>query len=210
MNKATKLVGDRVRISKGSKWYGKDDAYNPIYVTGTVSAAWEHDLSGEYCYDVEWDNGKKNGYREGDLYLYRGDNKFERKKQDKLIVSKEFLLAAYNAACADWKQRLEGEFPEVFETDKYPTLIDLNKGDQVYSAELYVRIEGADGKTRYQPLNGVQIADGIADGRTLPVNAKYKALYFTDKAVGYGKYEIKHKSTENGGGSHVVYFEKKK
>ena len=111
MNKATKLVGDRVRISKGSRWYGKDDAYNPIYVTGTVSAAWRHDLSGEYCYDVEWDNGKKNGYREGDLYLYRGDNKFERKKQEKLIVTKEFLLAAYNAACADWKQRLEGGIP---------------------------------------------------------------------------------------------------
>jgi hypothetical protein len=195
------VVGDRVRISKDSAYYRRNMESNPRNTTGTVKNV---DMTQEYCYLVEWDNGKKNSYITGDLYI------FEDGCEGELIVSKEFLLAAYNAACADWKQRLEGEFPEVFETDKYPTLIDLNKGDQVYSAELYVRIEGADGKTRYQPLNGVQIADGIADDHTLPVNAKYKALYFTDKAVGYGKYEIKHKPTGvSGGGAHVVYFEKK-
>ena len=209
MSKATKLmVGDRVRISKKSEYYrpGVSES-NPSDVTGTIE---EVNKCEEFCYSVKWDNGKRNSYTEGDLYLYRGDNKFERKKQDKLTVTKEFVLEAYKSACFDWKKKLEQEFPELFEADKYPTLIDLNRGDQLYSAELYVRIEGADGKTRYQPLNGVQIADGIADGRTLPVNARYKALYFTSSVIEYGKYEIKHKPTENGGGAHVVYFEKKK
>jgi hypothetical protein len=215
MSKATTIlkVGDRVRISKGSQFYSTAGSEsNPSDVTGTIEKVNECKTP-EFCYSVKWDNGEKNSYMEGDLYLYRGDNKSDRKKQDKLTVTKEFVLEAYKSACSDWKMKLEQEFPELFETDKYPTLIDLNKGDQVYSAELYVRIEGADGKTRYQPLNGVQIADGIADGRTLPVNAKYKALYFTDKAVGYGKYEIKHKVSDKDrgdGGSHVVYFEKKK
>ena len=211
MSKATTIlkVGDRVRISKKSQFYnppGSSES-NPSDVTGTIEKVNECNTP-EFCYSVKWDNGEKNSYMEGDLYLYRGDNKFERKKQDKLTVTKEFVLEAYKSACSDWKKKLEQEFPELFEADKYPTLIDLNRGDQLYGAELYVRIEGADGKTRYQALNGVQIADGIADGRTLPVNAKYKALYFTSSVIEYGKYEIKHK--ESNRGSHVVYFEKKK
>jgi hypothetical protein len=211
MNKATKLmVGDRVRISKDSQFYrpGVSES-NPSDVTGTIEKVNECEMP-EFCYSVKWDNGKKNSYMEGDLYFYSCDSKSDRKKQDKLTVTKEFVLEAYKSACSDWKKKLEQEFPELFEADKYPTLIDLNKGDQVYGAELYVRIESKSGETRYQALNGVQIADGIADGRTLPVNARYKALYFTSSVIEYGKYEIKHKPTENGGGSHVVYFEKKK
>lgn len=207
MSKATKLmVGDRVRISKSSRYYTNKDN-NPVNFTGTIKSVRSDSLFPHLNVKVAWDNGERNSYNESDLYLYS-----EKKcnKTDKLTVTKEFVLEAYKSACSDWKKKLEQEFPELFEADKYPTLIDLNKGDQLYSAELYVRIEGADGKTRYQPLNGVQIADGIADDHILPLNAKYKALYFTAEVVGYGKYEIKHKPTENGGGAHVVYFEKKK
>jgi hypothetical protein len=128
-----------------------------------------------------------------------------------LTVSKEFLLDAYKAACSDWKQRLEEEFPEVFETDKYPTLIDLNTGDRVCSTNLFIQIEDAEGKREYRKLNGIEIVDGIADGTILPHQAKYKALYIRESLLGFGEYEIKHKATTNTGpiGPHVVYFEKK-
>jgi hypothetical protein len=200
MEKSLKLAkGNRVRISKESEYYRNGISSNPLGVTGTIERV---DPGESYCYRVKWDNGENNTYREGDLYIFENGCDVE------LTVSKEFLLEAHKAACSDWKQRLEEEFPELFETDKYPTLIDLNKGEHVYSAELYVRIESKGGDTRFEPLNGVQIADGIADDRSLPVNAKYKALYFTAEVVGFGKYEIKHKPTESGGG-HIVYFEKK-
>ena len=108
------IKGDRVRISKGSKYYaaGGGDEYNPIDVTGTID--WVGDGSGVYSYIVKWDNGNRNGYVEGDLYLYRGENKFERQKQKKLTVREEFLLEAHKAACADWKLKIEKEFPSLF------------------------------------------------------------------------------------------------
>jgi hypothetical protein len=108
------IKGDRVRISKGSKYYaaGVKDEYNPIDVTGTLD--WVGDGSGFYSYIVKWDNGNRNGYVEGDLYLYRGENKFERQKQKKLTVREEFLLEAHKAACADWKLKIEKEFPTLF------------------------------------------------------------------------------------------------
>lgn len=34
----------------------------------------------------------------------------------KYKVSKEFILEAHKAACSEWKQKLEKEFPEVFES----------------------------------------------------------------------------------------------
>lgn len=204
--------GDRVRISKGSRYYGKGDANNPIDLTGTITNVNE---DSHFTYSVTWDNGKRNSYkREGDLYLYRGDNKFERKKQDKLTVSKEFLLEAYKAACADWKQRLEGEFPEVFETDKYPTLVDINKGEEIETAVLYVRVRDTKtGEGRYTRLNGVQLADGIAIGAgdncgVLPRVARYKALYI-ESFLGR-EYSVRVKNADAAcAGTCVVYFEKK-
>jgi hypothetical protein len=108
--------GDRVRISKGSKYYAArvKDEYNPIDVTGTVYNVYQHTSETVGCYQVEWDNGKRNGYGEGDLYMYRGENKFERQKQKKLTVREEFLLEAHKAACADWKLKIEKEFPSLF------------------------------------------------------------------------------------------------
>jgi hypothetical protein len=209
MSKTTMLkVGDRVRISKDSQFYrpGVSES-NPSDVTGTIEKVNECEMP-EFCYSVKWDNGRDNSYREGDLYLY--SEKKNNDKADKLTVSKEFVLEAHKAACADWKQRLEEEFPKVFETDKYPTLVDLKDGETLVSSTLYAQIRGA-GYDRYVALRGIQIADGIADGVTLPPQAKHKALYIEAGLLGYGKYEIKHKRTEGVvGESHVVYFEKKK
>jgi hypothetical protein len=205
MNKATMFrVGERVRISFDSQYYRSRSQSNPKDVTGTIE---EVDANEAYCYSVKWDNGERNTYEEGDLYSY--SEKKKSNKADKLTVSKEFLLAAYNAACADWKQRLEREFPEVFETDKYPTLIELKRGEQLNGASLYVQIVNADGDREYVPLNGIEIVDGVADGRILPQQAKYKALYIRPELLCFGEYEIKHRATDSRCGSHVVYFEKK-
>jgi hypothetical protein len=209
MNKATMFrIGERVRISKDSQYYKSRSQSNPKDVTGTIDKV---DANEAYCYSVKWDNGERNTYEEGDLYLYSEKKKSD--KANKLIVSKEFLLAAYNAACADWKQRLEGEFPEVFETDKYPTLIgDLNEGEEIGTAALYVKVRDMNtGEKRYVQLNGVQLADGIAIGAgdncgVLPRVARYKALYI-ESFLGR-EYSVKVKNATCLD-SQVVYFEKK-
>jgi hypothetical protein len=208
MKKSLKLTkGNRVRISKKSEYYRNVNqggiSSNPLGVTGTIERV---DPKESYCYRVKWDNGENNAYREGDLYIFEDGCDVE------LTVSKEFLLEAHKAACSDWKQRLEEEFPEVFETDKYPTLIELKRGEQLNGASLYVQIVNADGDREYVQLNGIEIVDGIADGRILPVQARYKALYIRPELLGFGDYEIKHKVSDKDrgdSGSHVVYFEKK-
>ena len=211
MKKRKLAKGNRVRISKYSKYYG-DPYSNPSDVTGTIERIDEDE---SHCYRVKWDNGETNSYREGDLYIYECDSPFpwaaDMKKQDELTVSKEFLLEAYKAACSDWKRRLEEQFPKVFETDKYPTLFKLKRGDTLSHTGLYVEIINSKGDKDYVQLNGIEIVDGVADGNILPQQARYKALYIRPEVLGFGEYEIKHKATNNGrSGSHVVYFEKKK
>lgn len=211
MNKAAKFkVGDRVRISKSSRYY-TNKASNPVNFTGTIKSVRSDSLFPYLNVKVDWDNGERNSYNESDLYLYS-----EKKcnKTDKLTVTKEFVLEAYKAACADWKQRLEGEFPEVFETDKYPTLVDINKGEEIETAVLYVRVRDTKtGEERYVRLNGVQLADGIAIGAgdncgVLPRVARYKALYI-ESFLGR-EYSVRVKNADAAcAGTCVVYFEKK-
>jgi hypothetical protein len=204
MKKTKFKVGDRVRIVKTSKYYGSCES-NPKEVTGEVTSVRYSDDLG---IDVRWDNSTKNSYNACDLCIYsepeRDSNHF--------TVSKEFVLEAHKAACSDWKRRLEEQFPEVFETDKYPTLIDLKAGDRIVIADLFVKVEDSKGKERYVPLNGIEIVDGVADGSILPQQARYKALYIRPELLEFGEYEIKHKVTDKARGcigSHVVYFEKK-
>lgn len=203
MKKTKFKVGDRVRISKDSEYYVGSFYSNPTDVTGTVSEVREDE---PFRYRVDWDNGLGNNYKINDLYLY--SEKKKSNKTDKLTVSKEFLLEAYKSACSDWKKKLEQEFPEVFETDKYPTLIDLKRGEELVTAHLYVKVRDLDGKDKYVPLKGVQIADGIADGHNLPKEAKHKALYINQDVLQFGDYEVKQKRINSS--SHAVYFEKKK
>ena len=198
-------VGDRVRISKDSEYYRDGQESNPKDVTGTVSEEEED----EYCYRVDWDNGESNTYRINDLYLYSEKNN----KADEptvLTVSKEFVLEAHKAACSDWKNKLEKQFPEVFESDKYPTLVDLNPGEKLVTAGLFAKVTDGNGKDKYVPLKGVEIADGIADGDILPIEARYKALYINREATQQlcEQYEVKQKPARTSS-SYVVYFEKK-
>lgn len=46
-------------------------------------------------------------------------------------VTENFIKEAHTAACGKWKDRLEKEFPEVFETpyDEFKTYIFESKGD---------------------------------------------------------------------------------
>jgi hypothetical protein len=195
-------VGDRVRLSKDSEYYKDGSFYsNPTDVTGTVSEVREDET---FRYRVDWDNGGDNSYTEGDLYLYSEKNK----KSNELTVSKEFVLEAYKSACSDWKMKLEQEFPELFEADKYPTLFELKRGEELPAAHLYVKVRDLDGKDKYVPLKGVQIADGIADGHNLPKEAKHKALYINQDVLQFGDYEVKQKRINSS--SHAVYFEKKR
>jgi len=194
-------VGDRVRISKDSEYYKDGQASNPKNVTGTVTSI----SSGMLKIHVKWDNLRSNSYNVKDLYLYSEKTK----KSNELTVSKEFVLEAHKAACSDWKNKLEKQFPEVFESDKYPTLIDLNPGEKLVTAGLFVMVTDINGKEKYVPLKGVQIADGIANSLDLPKEAKYKALYINSDATQYGKYDVKLKCTTWNIDSYVVYFEKK-
>lgn len=60
-------IGDIVRISKKSDYYGRH-SNNPKYVNGEVV---ENDRKSSYAYYVKWNNGRQNSYREEDLKLYR-------------------------------------------------------------------------------------------------------------------------------------------
>ncbi len=195
-------AGDRVRISKDSEYYKEGSESNPKGVTGTISEVRDE----SFCYRVNWDNGENNTYQINDLCLYSEKTK----KSNELTVSKEFVLEAHKAACSDWKNKLEKQFPEVFESDKYPTLIDLKPGEELITAGLFVLVTDSNGKDKYVPLKGVQIADGIADGDILPIEARYKALYINREATQQlcEKYEVKQKPARTSS-AYVVYFEKK-
>lgn len=206
MSKAKMLkAGDRVRISKDSEYYKEGSKSNPKGVTGTISEVRDE----SFCYCVNWDNGENNTYQINDLYLYSEKNN----KADEptvLTVSKEFVLEAHKAACSDWKNKLEKQFPEVFESEKYPTLIDLKQGEKLTGASLFVMVRDSEGEYKYVPLKGVEIADGIADGDILPIEARYKALYINSGATQQlcEKYEVKQKPARSSS-AYVVYFEKK-
>jgi hypothetical protein len=48
-------------------------------------------------------------------------------KKKKLKVTEEFVLTAYEAACGEWKARIEGEFPKLFVSTE-----DLVEGNWVF------------------------------------------------------------------------------
>lgn len=62
-NKNKFKVGDRVRISRDSKYYDSGITSNPTDHDGTVT---RYDA---YAVEVEWDNGTTNDYKDNDLEL---------------------------------------------------------------------------------------------------------------------------------------------
>jgi len=59
-----KNVKKRVLIVPNSEYYGLDPS-NPADVFGTIVSA--HNDNRDHCFDVDWDNGNDNQYREEDL-----------------------------------------------------------------------------------------------------------------------------------------------
>lgn len=51
----------------------------------------------------------------------------------------EFIIEAHDAACSEWKKRIETEFPKLFEKLTLKTLLDIP--DTVHGQEIYY-VEG--------------------------------------------------------------------
>jgi hypothetical protein len=78
-------VGDKVVISKKSKFYG-DHYSNPIDVDGTITRIKDDDYDDRYNtldIKVEWDNGMKNSYNEVDLELAKQQSYIHDNQNDK-------------------------------------------------------------------------------------------------------------------------------
>jgi len=78
-------VGDKVVISKKSKFYG-DHYSNPIDVDGTITRIKDDDYDDRYNtldIKVEWDNGMKNSYRTEDLELAKQQSYIHDNQNDK-------------------------------------------------------------------------------------------------------------------------------
>jgi hypothetical protein len=58
--------GQRVKISKSSEYYTKNQRHNPRGVVGTIV---DNHSATSHKYKVKWDNGSTNTYREEDLVL---------------------------------------------------------------------------------------------------------------------------------------------
>lgn len=67
-------IGDSVKISKESIYYGLDSVYNPNEV-GTIMYT-DLDDTGHILYRVEWSHGISNVYYEEDLELVHKDVQF--------------------------------------------------------------------------------------------------------------------------------------
>jgi hypothetical protein len=113
-------VGTLVRLSEyGRIQYPKNpdgmDSDNPHYINGTIKKsyiAWD----GTTRYKVDWENGQRNDYTQADLEIgYEG----KLKRSESLVVDAGFVRAAYKAACTDWKERLQEQFPD-FEFEPKP------------------------------------------------------------------------------------------
>lgn len=115
MNSKNKFkVGDRVRISKSSAYYGENKS-NPSDCIGTVTK-YDADAYGHFASYVDWDNGGDNAYRDEDLELVSAANTSE---PAVLTVDKEFVMEAYESACSDWRKKIENKFPELFPKQQF-------------------------------------------------------------------------------------------
>jgi hypothetical protein len=216
-------VGDRVRIPKDSKYYGKSDR-NPADVIGTIEQVGE--IIGPFVYRVLWDTAVYNSYREGDLVSAVEDTKVEY-----VTVSTEFVLEAYNAACPTWAKKIKVVVP-----DLYALVVKVPK------AFVYEAYEAADSEWKkkledkfgflkgpehiriveegnYQTgvyyraksgvlkdMNGINILHGLAGTNGIPKSAQGCGFYIPYDAFGDKAAKVVVK--EIGSGT-IIYFEKK-
>ena len=57
--------GDIVRIAKDSEYYEGTNSYNPSDINGRITAI----TAGDHPINVDWDNNRRNRYRDYDLKL---------------------------------------------------------------------------------------------------------------------------------------------
>lgn len=159
-------LGDIVRLSKTSQYYydePKDSgSSNPINMDGKIISVDEENYG--YPLEVLWDNTQTNVYDWCDLDLVSTKSKPSKKNRSgAYTVDEEFIKQAHEAACSDWKSRIEDKFPELFPTNKYVcALFDSKDVDKAKSADLYVKLEdGSYVKSKIQIIHGLAGSEGI-------------------------------------------------
>ena len=170
MAKVSELkLGNIVRLSKTSQYYdiysGDSSSNNPIWMDGKIISV-DEDNDG-YPLEVLWDNTKTNVYDWCDLDLVSvactKSKPSKKNRSGAYTVDEEFIKQAHEAACSDWKSRIEGKFPELFPTNKYVcALFDSKDVDKAANADLYVKLEdGSYVKTKIQLIHGLAGSEGI-------------------------------------------------
>ena len=197
MAKVSELkLGNIVRLSKTSQYYdiysGDSSSNNPIWMDGKIISV-DEDNDG-YPLEVRWDNTKTNVYDWCDLDLVSAtctkSKPSKRNRNGAYTVDEEFIKQAHEAACSDWKSRIEDKFPELFPTNKYVcALLDSKNVDKAASADLYVKLEdGSYVKTKIQLIHGLAGSEGIDK------QAKGCGIYIpsgcdiSPRIVNYGEY----------------------
>jgi hypothetical protein len=216
-------VGDRVRISKDSKYYGKSDR-NPADVIGTIEQVGE--ITGPFVYRVLWDTAVYNSYREGDLVSAVEDTKVEY-----VTVSTEFVLEAYNAACPAWAKKIKVVIPDLYALVVKVPKAFVREAYEAADSEWKKKLEDKFGflkgpehiriveEGNYQTgvyyraksgvlkdMNGINILHGLAGTNGIPKSAQGCGFYIPYDA--FGGNDVKVVVKKIGSGT-IIYFEKK-
>ena len=199
MPKTKFKVGDKVKISKDSEYYGVDATYNPADKVGTVIEVQKADYSSRLKVKVLWDKESNisNTYAHEDL-VYAAVQTTKVQNDDEFTVDKEFVMEAYKSACSTWKAKIEAKFPELFPSPYAKIVKDESK--IALSSLFYM-----DSDDRYQPLeHNIALIDGIAGhGRDVPEEARFRGIYVNDR---HGELNLELVETKDG---YCILFKKK-
>lgn len=192
MPKTKFKVGDKVMISKESKYYKFDDSFNPAGAIGEVIKVQDEDYSSRLKVRVLWDKDLdiSNTYAHEDL-VYAEDTK-------ELTVDREFVMAAYESACSSWKKKIEAKFPDLFLNPYAKIVKDETK---IATSTLFY----LDLNDEYKALEyNIALIDGVAGhGRDIPEEARYRGIYVNNKSK-----ELKLELIETVDGYAIVFKKK--
>ena len=192
MPKTKFKVGDKVKISRESKYYQLDDSFNPAGAIGEVIKVQDEDYSSRLRVKVLWDKDLdiSNTYAHEDL-VYAEDTK-------DLTVDSEFVMAAYESACSSWKKKIEAKFPDLF-PNPYAKLV--KDEDKIATSTLFY----LDSNDEYKALEyNIALIDGVAGhGRDIPEEARYRGIYVNNKSK-----ELKLELIETVDGYAIVFKKK--
>jgi len=148
-------VGDKVVISKKSRFYGEDHYSNPTDVKGTITRIKEYDTretsiinsltSGAYIsandylgIKVEWDNGMKNAYSEVDLELAKKESYIHDEEKINQPLKPKAMINAISITDVEQIKALCEAIPSIKEQVQkmYPELFEVHKAGNKYIDEL--------------------------------------------------------------------------